>query len=156
MRADNYSNKNSLIVDSLFGVINAIIILPVTISFTSIIFREPIFLEYLPILIKLVLFSSIIHQLIFSAISSLPFRSLGSHVYSSTPSGLIMFCCCRSVGQVQDAGLIFLSAMASSIVKYEAKKGQSDHAIPTTLVALSLATLFLGINLAVSLWISDE
>ena len=50
---------------------------------------------YLPMLVKLVLFSSIVHQMAFTGLSSLKF----------------------SVGQVQDAGLIFLSAMSTKVVR---------------------------------------
>lgn len=94
-RRSNQGGSSSA-TDGLYGAINAIIILPVTISFTAIIFRERIFEDYVPIFVKLVLFSSVIHQIIFSLLSSLPF----------------------AVGQVQDAGLIFLSAMASSVVRF--------------------------------------
>lgn len=63
-----------------------------------------------------------------------------------------------SVGQVQDAGLIFLSAMASFIAQYEREKGRSGFIIPTTLVALSLATSLVGIviflfNYSCMIWI---
>ena len=78
----------------LFGSINATMCIPVMISFTSIIFRDDAFRQVLPSLIKIVLFSCMVHQISFTVFSGLKF----------------------AVGQVQDAGLIFLSAMASSIV----------------------------------------
>lgn len=60
-------------------------------SFGTIIYHDAAYGPYLPTLIKLTVISSMVHQLCFSTFSSLPY----------------------SIGQVQDAGLIFLSAMAS-------------------------------------------
>jgi hypothetical protein len=57
----------------LFGCINAIMCIPVMISFTTIIFRDEAFLEALPSLVKLVLFSCMIHQFCFTAFSGLTF-----------------------------------------------------------------------------------
>ena len=78
---------------AMYGVINAVVVAPVMVGFAAIIFRHPAFHadpSVYPALVKLVLFSSMVHQAAFSAFSSLPF----------------------SIGQVQDAGLIFLSKMA--------------------------------------------
>jgi sulfate permease, SulP family len=75
-------------------------------------------------LVKLVLFSSAIHQLCFCLFSSLPF----------------------AVGQVQDAGLIFLSAMAGSIAQSCESK---DNILPTTLFTLGICTASLGLMLIV-------
>jgi hypothetical protein len=58
---------------TLYGLINAVILVPVLISFASIIFRDPYFEPSMPYLIKLVILSSCVHQTIFSCISSLPF-----------------------------------------------------------------------------------
>ena len=91
------------------------------ISFASIIFRDHAFSPFMPSLIKLVLFSSLVHQLSFTLFSSLPF----------------------AVGQVQDAGLIFLSSMASSIVGAV----NEENLIPTTLFLLSASTAGLGVML---------
>ena len=68
------------------------------ISFASIIFRHPTFHRDAATyarLVKLVLFSSAVHQTVFVTTSSLVF----------------------AVGQVQDAGLIFLSSMANQVVE---------------------------------------
>jgi sulfate permease, SulP family len=52
--------------------------------------------------------------------------------------------------QVQDAGLIFLSAMASSVAGYCKEKGLGDQELLVTcLVALSLATATLGFMLII-------
>jgi hypothetical protein len=57
----------------LFGCINAIMCIPVMISFTTIIFRDEAFKEFLPSLVKLVLFSCMIHQICFTTFSGLTF-----------------------------------------------------------------------------------
>ena len=95
-------------------------------SFGNIIYRDVAFQPYLPTLIKLTTISGIVHQLCFSTISSLPF----------------------AVGQVQDAGLIFLSKMASDIVIYCKQHDYDDeHILATTTIGLSLCTALLGFAL---------
>ena len=91
---------------AMYGVINAVVVAPVMVGFAAIIFRHPAFHTdpaVYPALVKLVLFSSMVHQASFSAFSSLPF----------------------SIGQVQDAGLIFLSKMASDLA--DATAGDSQQ-----------------------------
>ena len=53
----------------LFGSINATMCIPVMISFTSIIFRDDAFRQVLPSLIKIVLFSCMVHQISFTVFS---------------------------------------------------------------------------------------
>lgn len=94
----NNNNNNEAEVDqfylgTLYGVVNGIMVVPVSVAFCTIIFRNDAFSKYLPNLTKLVLFSSAIHQIAFSHFSTLPF----------------------AVGQVQDAGLIFLSGKLNNI-----------------------------------------
>lgn len=48
--------------DATYGLLNGSMILPVMISFTSIIFTHPAFQHYMPFLVKLVLASSVVHQ----------------------------------------------------------------------------------------------
>ena len=114
----------------LYGVINGILLIPVSISFTSIIYSDPFFQPYLPQLVKLVLFSSLVHQIAFTALSSLPF----------------------AVGQVQDAGLVFLSAMSTTTVASMRSANPSispESVLSTVIVELSLSTLLLGIALVI-------
>ena len=111
----------------MYGVINAVVVAPVMIGFAAIIFRHPAFHEdptVYPALVKLVLFSSMVHQCAFSACSTLPF----------------------SIGQVQDAGLIFLSKMAGDIAEATADDSQQVR-MATVLVSLSGSTLLLGLAL---------
>jgi sulfate permease, SulP family len=119
-----YKDSTSISTGLLYGTINGIMVLPVTISFCTIIYRDKGFETYLPQLVKLVVFSSMIHQWAFTYFSSLPF----------------------AVGQVQDAGLIFLSAMAADIVQGCAR---SEQIVPTTLVVLPICTFLLGCMLVV-------
>lgn len=127
-RNSNQNNQegNPFWVSVLYGLINATIVLPVLMSFASIIYRDQEFAPYMPILIKLTTISGVVHQLCFSAFSSLPF----------------------AVGQVQDAGLIFLSSMASFIVHYCKDRGLNEEVLlATTTVILSLGTAVLGLGL---------
>jgi SulP family sulfate permease len=95
-------------------------------SFGSIIYRDEAFAPYMPVLIKLTVVSGMVHQVCFSTFSTLPF----------------------AVGQVQDAGLIFLSSMARSIVQYCQNQGYDDEALLATVtIGLGIATALLGFAL---------
>lgn len=68
--------------------------------------------------------SSGIHQLVFVCLSSLPF----------------------AVGQVQDVGLIFMSAMATSIAGTALAAGQSVQvALGTSLLTMTVSTVIVGL-----------
>jgi SulP family sulfate permease len=108
--------------DILLGLINCTIVVPVSISFCSIIFKDQAYANFIPYLVKLVLFSSAMHQFMFACFSSLPF----------------------AVGQVQDAGLIFLSHIACNVVQ---SIDNMDNLVPTTLFILATATTALGVML---------
>lgn len=120
--------KTPTSVSIVYGIINTVIVLPVLMSFGSIIYNDDFFRPYMPVLVRITVISGIVHQLSFSTFSTLPF----------------------SVGQVQDAGLIFLSSIASDIVRYCKEDGRDDEEIlATTLIGLSLFTATLGFSLIV-------
>mmetsp|Transcript_22235 Transcript_22235/g.46182 ORF Transcript_22235/g.46182 Transcript_22235/m.46182 type:complete len:554 (+) Transcript_22235:222-1883(+) len=113
-------------ISILYGLINAAVVLPVMMSFGTIIYHDPVFSPYLPTLIKLTLVSSMVHQLCFSTFSSLPY----------------------SIGQVQDAGLIFLSAISSSFALSSSTDGWTHkELLATATIGLSLCTASLGLGL---------
>ena len=66
MKADYYTGL-------IYGLINSIMLIPITISFCTIIYQNHAFTNIMPQLVKLVLFSYAIHQLAFTYFSSLPF-----------------------------------------------------------------------------------
>ena len=122
----NVHNRHSVSLSVLYGGINATVVLPVVMSFARIIYRDTFFGPYTPVLVKLTMFSSMVHQLSFSALSSLPF----------------------AIGQVQDAGLIFLSSIATRIVRHCQQHSASDEAILATVtIGLGIGTALLGIGL---------
>uniref|UniRef100_A0A7S1UB31 STAS domain-containing protein n=1 Tax=Phaeomonas parva TaxID=124430 RepID=A0A7S1UB31_9STRA len=124
--ASNDGPENEVVKGAVYGVVNGLMVLPVMISFAAIIYRDPAFQPFLPTLVKLTIFSAGIHQIAFALFSSMAF----------------------AVGQVQDAGLIFLAAMAGTIVTFCNDAGaDSDTMISTTVVLLSSATLCLGLAL---------
>ncbi|RQM21199.1 hypothetical protein B5M09_010007 [Aphanomyces astaci] len=100
-------------------------------SFSQIIFRDPVFQPYLADLVKLTMVSGAVHQICFSVLSTLPF----------------------AVGQVQDAGLIFLSAIATSIV-HSLHKADTvfvmEEVLATTLFTLCGSTALLGVALVIT------
>lgn len=102
------------------------------IGFAAIIFRNHAFHDdpatYAK-LVKLVLFSSAVHQAVLVASSTLPF----------------------AIGQVQDAGLIFLAKMADDLVgELHERAAPPADVYATVLVTLSLSTVALGIALIVT------
>ncbi|KAI9918957.1 hypothetical protein PsorP6_011770 [Peronosclerospora sorghi] len=117
---------------AVYGVLNTVILVPLMISFAQIIFRDPEFQPYMNDLVKLVLVSAAVHQLCFTCVSSLPF----------------------AMGQVQDAGLIFLSAMASSIIKslhdMQGDAFSMEEVLATTLFTMAVSTAALGAALIVT------
>jgi SulP family sulfate permease len=119
---------NPVYISILYGLINAFIVLPVLMSFGSIIYRDEAFAPYMPVLIKLTVVSGMVHQICFSTLSGLPF----------------------AVGQVQDAGLIFLSSMAGDMVEFCRSRGHPDDVLLATVtVGLGLATALLGLGLVI-------
>eukprot|EP01041_Mallomonas_annulata_P006865 gene6865-13910_t len=123
------SLRSKLIRDAGVGFINGLVTIPIMISFCSIIFRDHTFVDYMPSLVKLVLFSSMIHQITFTIFSTLPF----------------------AVGQVQDAGLIFLSGMTADIIyNCREKNINPEEMMSTILITLSLSTALLGVMLIIT------
>ncbi|KAG7390901.1 hypothetical protein PHYPSEUDO_006385 [Phytophthora pseudosyringae] len=116
----------------VYGVLNTVILVPLMISFAQIIFRDPEFQPYMNDLVKLVLVSAAVHQICFTCVSSLPF----------------------AMGQVQDAGLIFLSAMCSSIINsLHEMRGDDfsmEEVLATTLFTMAMSTAALGAALIVT------
>jgi SulP family sulfate permease len=102
--------------------------IPCLYGYASVIFNHSIYQPHINALSKLVIFSSVVHQFCFTSFSTLPF----------------------SIGQVQDAGLIFLSAMSHKIATKmldEAGEENEDvvsEVLSTTIVLLGMATACLG------------
>lgn len=82
LRREFRAQTNPPTMSLLYGLINTSIVLPIVMSFGSIIYRDDFFRPYLSGLIQLTIVSGAVHQISFSAFSSLPF----------------------AVGSVQDAG----------------------------------------------------
>jgi SulP family sulfate permease len=57
----------------MYGLVNSIVAAPCLFGYALIIYRAPVFHDQLPALSKLVLFSSVVHQLVFTLMSSLSF-----------------------------------------------------------------------------------
>lgn len=111
-----------------YGLINCIMSVPFLYGYASVIFSAAPFAQYASRLAKLVVLSSAVHQVCFSIWSSLPF----------------------AIGQVQDAGLLFLSKIASRVAEDVSRRGGNEaDVISTTLVALAVATSSLGLVLLV-------
>ena len=108
----------------IYALVNSIMCIPCLYGYAAVIFNNDAFSPHINALSKLVLWSSAIHQFSFCIFSSLPF----------------------SIGQVQDAGLIFLSHMANTIANNISDQGGTNEEIlSTTLVLLSMATASLGV-----------
>lgn len=105
--------------------------LPCLYCFTAVIFAHEVFQPHINALSKLVILASVVHQSAFTLFSTLPF----------------------AIGQVQDAGLIFLSAMSTKIATQmisdaggvdNIDNGLVIEIVSTTVVLLGLSTTCLG------------
>ena len=122
------SKSASFLYIIIYGIVNSIMGIPAMYGYAAVIFNNPAFNSYTNELSKLVLWSSVVHQVCFVAFSSLPF----------------------AIGQVQDAGLIFLSHMANTMAnKITSSGGTQEEVMSTCLVLLTMATFATGIVLIV-------
>ncbi|POM75251.1 Sulfate Permease (SulP) Family, partial [Phytophthora palmivora] len=111
----------------MYGIINSILTIPTMYGYAVILFSHKDFEDFMPALSKLVIFSSVIHQVMFTLMSSLPF----------------------SIGQVQDAGLIFLSTMATSICNSLGDDVPLEAKVTTSIIIIGIATASLGLCLVI-------
>lgn len=110
----------------VYAIVNVIVAAPALFGYAAVIFNNPVYSDHMNALSKLLVFSSLIHQLGFLLFSSLSF----------------------AIGTVQDAGLIFLSTMANSIANTMKEDGNTDEEIlSTTLALLCSGTAALGLVL---------
>jgi len=120
----------SFIYYIVYALVNSIMCIPCLYGYASVIFSHEVYQPHINVLSKLVILSSVVHQFCFSIFSTLPF----------------------SIGQVQDAGLIFLSAMSHRIATSILNSAGDDadntdvvtEIVSTTIVLLGLATASLG------------
>jgi hypothetical protein len=126
------SNTGVITKSIIFGLINGITMLPTMFSYTAIIFSDAFFRKDMGLLSKLMLFSSVVHQSVFTMLSALPF----------------------AVGQVQDAGLIFLSKIATDMVNEMTSEDlPPEDIMVTVLYTLALSTATLGLALVLTGWL---
>ncbi|TMW61102.1 hypothetical protein Poli38472_013565 [Pythium oligandrum] len=111
----------------LAGMIIAIVMCPLMIGYAAMIYGHDEFESVMPMLTKLVFMSSIAHQLVITIRSPLSF----------------------AIGQTQDAGLIFLSTMATSIMVELGPTVPFQERIATVVVHLSICTAMVGFGLIV-------
>ncbi|GLE05304.1 hypothetical protein PINS_up014317 [Pythium insidiosum] len=109
------------------GVIIAIVLTPVMIGFATMIYGHPEFESVMPMLTKLIFVSSVAHQLVITFLSPLPF----------------------AIAQTQDAGLIFLSSMAVSIMTELGPTVPMAERIATVVVHLSICASLVGVGLMI-------
>jgi len=127
------SSNESFVYYMVYALVNSIMCVPCLYGYASVIFSHSIYQSHINALSKLVILSSVIHQFCFTIFSSLPF----------------------SIGQVQDAGLIFLSAMSHKIATSMLEGNDANdeevvsEIVSTTIVLLGLATACLGAVLVV-------
>lgn len=112
----------------VYAIVNVIISVPGLYGYAAVIFNHEVFAPHMNALSKLVIFSSLMHQLSFTAFSSLNTFAIGT---------------------VQDAGLIFLSSMSNRIAEtiLDRDGGTEQQVVSTVLVLLSLGTATLGLVL---------
>lgn len=129
MEKDRVGVRN-LLFCGIYGVVNAILAIPCMYGYAQVIFAMDVYKPFMPALSKLVLVSSVVHQLCFTLKSSMPF----------------------AIGQVQDAGLIFLAHMTTNVANAAMRDDvQVDprSIVATSIVCTALATALLGLAVLV-------
>jgi hypothetical protein len=123
------SKISSVVYILVYAMVNVIISVPGLYGYAAVIFNHPVFTPHMNALSKLVILSSLVHQLGFTLFSSLPF----------------------AIGTVQDAGLIFLSSMSNQLATkiLDSDGGTEEQVLSTTLALLSVGTASLGLVLVV-------
>ena len=121
-------SAKALLTSLLYGLVNVVLSIPALYGYSAVIFAHPAFVPWSALLAKMVVLSSAVHQICFLLWSALPY----------------------AIGQVQDAGLIFLSKIASGIATdLRAQGGSTDAIVLTSCVTLSTCTAILGWALVV-------
>jgi hypothetical protein len=90
---NNKSWSEQVAYSTVFALVNVIIGLPCLYGYATVIFHHSVYVPYWSAISKLIICSSLLFQLIFTCCSALPFV----------------------IGAVQDAGLVYLSHMATTI-----------------------------------------
>jgi hypothetical protein len=127
-KSDRNVGSQKFLYYIVYALVNVIISAPGLYGYSAVIFNNQAFENHMNALSKLVLFSSLIHQLGFLLFSTLDF----------------------AIGTVQDAGLLFLSNMANTIANIMLEDGHTEaEIVSTTLVLLSVSTASLGLVLVV-------
>lgn len=109
----------------VFGLINATAGIPALIAFATIVFQHPCYSPYLDLLCKFFFASSALHQAVFNMFSTLPF----------------------AMGQVQDVGIIFMSAMATSVADIVHHEGKDvETALGSALFTMTVSTVIVGLG----------
>ena len=118
----------------LYGLVNSVLLCPTVVSFASVVFRNSAYADFMPLLVRLMFFAGVVHQGVITSRSSMSF----------------------AVGQVQDVGLVVLSAIASGVAReatvmaggVEHMTDQDKRAMTATaLIFLAIATAMVGLLL---------
>ena len=104
---NNKSWSEQFAYSAVFALVNVIIGLPCLYGYATVIFHHSVYVPYWSAISKLIICSSLLFQLIFTCCSALPFV----------------------IGAVQDAGLVYLSHMATTIavIILQEDVGNDDH-----------------------------
>ncbi len=106
------------------SIVQAILAVPCLYGFAALVFSDEVYEQHMAGLAKVFIFSSFIHAVCIAVFSPLPF----------------------AIGQVQDAGLIFFSSMASNIA-FRMKGQDSTAVVSTAMVTIALSTTMVGLCL---------
>lgn len=110
----------------IYGVVNWIVCVPSLVSYAHIVFPQPVFRPYLPMVVKIYFLSSAVMQVAMTVLSDVEF----------------------SIGQIQDVGLIFLAGMVRNIVAWGTSLSP-EELIATSIWQSAISTFFVGIALII-------
>jgi SulP family sulfate permease len=154
----------------IYAFVNSIMCVPCLYGYAAVIFAHDVFQPHINALSKLVILSSVVHQICFSAFSTLPFaigqvQDAGElrYVRRAASAFVLYYSACVSLCSpssltnskppLNDIGLIFQSAMSHSIATTIISDAGGHkyidddlvaEIVSTTVVMLGLSTAFLG------------
>lgn len=114
----------------IYGMVNWIVCVPSLVSYAHIVFPQPVFRPFLPMVVKAYFLSSAVMQVVMTFLSDVEF----------------------SIGQIQDVGLIFLAGMVRTIVKWgmnEEDPLTAEELIATSVYQCAGSTLVVGLALII-------
>eukprot|EP00744_Colponema_vietnamica_P004721 GILI01006995.1.p1 GENE.GILI01006995.1~~GILI01006995.1.p1 ORF type:complete len:1072 (-),score=252.62 GILI01006995.1:251-3466(-) len=117
--------RKGQILAAFYGIIDCVLNLPSAVGYASVIFAHPLLIPYLPVLVKMMFLSAVLHQSMHSLFDPLKFAISG----------------------VQDSAIVFMAAMVAGVAEKYGSPAALDANIATVFLCLVVGTLSIAATL---------